>query len=344
MNNKTTKLNKINILTVISLAIFLVVIFYISGIVWIFETILTFIFYCFITFWIYILWKKIRKKDYLSFNNFIFYFLKRVLLWIYISVWIIGWLSYYFNEISPAWIPTYTISNWEKTVIFQAMSHIWSKNFYEKVKQNLIKAKKDWYVYFFEWVKGGNKENMQDFNKAIWIKFDKDLYKNFSKLYWVINQDNSIYYNLVNNLDFNIDLSIDEIMKYYKSSKIKNNKNNLLQNKDVVDVNKEIIKTLSQLNSKELKILRYVNQAMLNFMISSKKTQNLITNNFWNQKLFEVILNQRNKNLAKNIIDSKYKKIYITYWLLHFKWVFSLLQKNDPNWKITKTEYLYPIQ
>jgi hypothetical protein len=34
----------------------------------------------------------------------------------------------------------------------------------------------------------------------------------------------------------------------------------------------------------------------------------------------------------------------MTYWLLHFKWILELLQKNDPNWKIIKTKYLYPIK
>ncbi len=343
MNNKVNKNNILNIIFIILWIIFFSVIFYISWINWVLKSILIFIVYSIIAFIFYFLWKRIRKKEYLSFDKFIFYFFKKVLVWIYISIFIVWTLAYYSNEISPAAMPTYTISNWNKTVIFQTMSHIWSEDFYEQVRQNLIKAKKQWYVYYFEWVRDWSEKNKQAFNKAIWIKFDQNLYKNFSKLYWVVHQDNSIYFNLVNNLDFNVDLSIDEIMQYYKKPTMQNNKNTLLQNKEVIDVNAEIIKTLARLNEKELKILRYINQAILNFMISSEKTQNLITNNFWNTKLMSIILGKRNELLSEKIINSEHKKIFITYWLLHFRWVLELLKEDDKNWRIIKTNYLYPI-
>ena len=338
-------MNKKTIFNFIFGLIFLWTIYYISWLIWVLNSILTFIFYCFIAFWFYFFWKKLRKKEFLTFDKFINYFLSRVLIWIYISVFIIAGLSYYGNEKNPAPMPTYIISNWEKTIIFQAMSHIWSKEFYQKIKQDLIRAKKEWYIYFYEWVKDWTKENKEKFNKAIWIKFDKNLYKNFSKLYWVTQQDNSIYYNLVNNLDFNIDLTIDEIVEAYeKLWKNSQNKKSILQNDEIVDVNWEIIKTLSQLNEKELKILRYVNKAMLNLLIWNEKIQTTLTNNFTNKNLFKIILDKRNEVLSYEIINSKYNKIYITYWLLHFKWVLELLQKNDKNWKIIKTDYLYPIQ
>ena len=338
-------MNKKTIFNFIFGLIFLWTIYYISWLVWVLSSILTFIFYCFISFLFYFLWKKLRKKEYLSFDKFINYFLFKVLIGIYISIFIIAWLSYYSNEKNPAPMPTYTISNWEKTIIFQAMSHIWSKNFYEKIKQDLKKSKQDWYVYFYEEVKDWTPENKEKFNKAIWIKFDKDLYKNFSKLYWVIQQVNSIYLNLENNLDYNVDLTIDEIIQYYEELwEKKENKKSILQTKETIDVNWEIIKTLSQLNEKELKILRYVNKAMLNLLIWNEKIQTTLTNNFTNKNLFEIILDKRNEVLSNEIIDSKYNKIYITYWLLHFKWVFKLLQNQDKNWKIIKTDYLYPIQ
>ena len=232
----------------------------------------------------------------------------------------------------------YTISNWKKTVVFQEMSHIWSNNYYDKIKNNLIEYKKNSYVYFFEWVKPGTKENMTNFNKAIWIDFNKDLYKNFSKLYWVTFQDNSIYLNLVNDLDFNIDVSIDWIMEKYEKEP-KNREQPLSwilspSEGNIVDINSEILDTLTKLNDKQLNILRFVNKSILSALIKSDKAQELISDNFWNKKLFDIILDWRNKVLSDEIIDSKYNKIYITYWKLHFDWVLKLLQENDKNWKI----------
>lgn len=338
------KLSKKNIFYILFLILFFSILFYISWIISVLESILLLIIYSFIAYSLYYLWKSFRKKEKLDYINFLDYFLYKVSIWILISIILIWSFSYYENKISPAKMPTFTISNWEKTVIFQAMSHIWSNDFYEQIKKNLINAKKQWYVYFYEWVKGGNKKNEKDFNKAIWIKFNKELYKNFSKLYWVTHQDNSIYYNLVNNLDFNVDLNIDEIMKNYNKLEKKEENNNFLQKKEVVDANAEIIKTLSSLNKKELEILRYINKGLLNFIIASDTTKNLVMDNFANKDLFSVILDKRNENLSEKIINSKYNKIYITYWLLHFKWVFELLQKNDKNWKIIETKNLYPIK
>jgi len=47
-----------------------------------------------------------------------------------------------------------------------------------------------------------------------------------------------------------------------------------------IDASETIVETLTSLNERELKILIYVNQAILNFIIASDETQELITNNF----------------------------------------------------------------
>ena len=236
-------------------------------------------------------------------------------------------------------MPEYTISNGQKTVTFQAMSHIWTSEFYEQIKNNLIKYKNDWSVYFYEWVKPWTKENLNKFNNAIWIKFDPDLYENFSKLYWVTNQDQNSFIWLVNNLDFNVDLNMDQIIEEYEKNPSKNESNKL-----PMDANKEIVNSLAELNEKELNVLVYINQAILNFIIKIYNLKNIIKNNFWNKELFYVILHKRNEILANWIIESEYNKIYTTYWLLHFEWVLKLLQENDDNWKITKYNSSYPIQ
>ncbi len=334
MKNKT-------IITWILIIIILLWVFYINWIIWILEFILSISFYTIIFYFFHVIWAKIRKKEYMYSLDYIKLFLYRISILILVLIFIIWSLSYISNELYPAKMPEYTISNWDKEVKFQAMSHIWSTNFYKKVQNNIKTYKENWWVYFYEWVKPWTKENHNDFNKAIWITFDKDLYKNFSRLYWLTFQDNSLFLWLVNDKDYNVDIWLDQIMKLY------NNKSKSTENTNKqppIEASKEIIKTLSRLNEKELKILVYINQATLNFIIWSNETQEFLNNNFTNEKLFEVILDERNKVVANEIINTEYKKIYMTYWLLHFKWILELLQKNDPNWKIIETKYLYPIK
>jgi len=337
-----------NLIYYISIILIISISFYVSWFIWLSKLIFFIFIYWTIFYFFYIFYKKYKNPltplsgGKLNYKNYLINFIKKWSLSFVIIVLIIGLFWYYQNNYSPAKMTEYTISNWKKTVVFQEMAHIWSKNFYEKIKQNLINYKKDWFVYFFEWVKPGTSENMKKFNEAIWIDFNKDLYKNFSKLYWVDFQDNSIYYNLVNNLDFNVDVDIDWIMEEYEKGQTQGLP---LQKKcrgepcvhpdsEIIDINTEIINKLSELNEKELSVLRFVNKAILSALIKNDKAQSLISDNFANKALFKIILDWRNKILSDEIIKSKYSKIYITYWKLHFNWVLKLLQNNDKNWKI----------
>ena len=235
-------------------------------------------------------------------------------------------------------MPTYTLSNWEKTLIFQGMSHIGTPEFYKQVQDDIRSAKQDEYVLFYEWVRPGSKENEEKLNQAMWVKFDKDLYANFSKLYGVVNQDNDMFLNQVNNLDFNVDLSIDEVIEKYEEKDFEPK-----QNREVLDAGTEITKVLAELNERQLKILVYINQAILNTIIQSEGIREGILSLSGNSDIFSVILEDRNVFLVDKIQKSQYDKIYITYGLMHFSWVLELLKQQDSNWQITNTSYMTPI-
>lgn len=237
-------------------------------------------------------------------------------------------------------MPVYTLSDGSKTVVFQSMSHIWTRSFYDSVQANIRTAKENGYVLFFEGIKPGTDENMRKFNEAIWIEFDADLYKNFSKLYGVVAQDNNDFLWLVNDQDYNIDLSIDTVMEIYEWKKTEQTR----IPSQVIDASWEITKILAELNPKELSILVYLNQAILNTIIASSWIRDTILSAAGNTDLFDVILEDRNEYLVNEILESEFDKIVITYWLMHFEWVYDLLQQNDTKWSIVKTEYLYPIK
>ena len=331
-------MNKKETFTLIFVIILLSCTFYLSSIIWVIKLIFNLIIYSIIFYFFHVIWRKIRKKETLKFLEFFKVFLYKVSIFLVIITTMIWSFAIYQNKYSPAKMPKITLSNWDKTIIFQTMIHIATRSFYDKVANSIEQAKKQGFVYFFEWVKQGTEENMEDFNKALWIKLDENLYKNFSKLYWVTHQNKDDFIWLVNNKDFNIDLSIDEIMILYRE----------IENEEKAeipyDINKEIVETLSKINKRQLKLLVYINKSILNFIIKSDKAKNLINGNFWNKKLFEIILNKRNEKLVSEIINTHHKKIFITYWLLHFEWIFELLKEKDNNWKIVKEEFLYPIK
>jgi len=247
---------------------------------------------------------------------------------------------YYQNNISPAMMPQYTLTNGNQTIVFQTMSHIGSQQFYNTVQREIRSYKQQGYVLYFEWVGAGSEKNSQDFNTALWINFDAELYDNFSKLYGVVAQNNEDFLNIENNLDYNIDINIDEIMDIYRQTtalRSDETKSSFMQSSEVQDVNSLILEQLAWLSKSQLKVIRYINQSLLNFMIKQEKLRNMIVEKVANQDLFSVILDQRNAHVVSEIQARWDAKIFIIYGLMHFQWVFELLKTQDPNWEIIST-------
>ena len=127
--------------------------------------------------------------------------------------------------------------------------------------------------------------------------------------------------NIINTQDYNIDMNIDEIISEYESLKV--SKNIVKEYEPPIDINTEIINTLSELSSRQLEVLQFVNLTFLTTLTKNEEFLQSIQNSFWNQLLFEIILEWRNKVVIEKIINSEDKKIFATYWALHFDGIFT---------------------
>ncbi|MDD4151737.1 MAG: hypothetical protein PHR68_03925 [Candidatus Gracilibacteria bacterium] len=277
-----------------------------------------------------------------NFGKFSMNFVYRTSLFLIIFSIILGGFAFYQNKINPAMMPVYHITNGNKKIVFHAMSHIASPGFYNDVKDDISSLKNDNFVLFYEGVKPGKEESYDKFDKALGVKFDADLYVNMSKLYGLIKQDNSMFLGLLKNKDKNVDLSMDEIVKLYEKDKTLSGEKDDL--KMPVDANVLITELLSKLDDKQLSILRFINQSIMNTIIKNQNIQDSMASAIGNKTIMDTILGKRNTYLIKAIKEEKNKNIVITYGLLHFKGVFEELQKQDKNWKLEKTDYLQVIR
>lgn len=334
---------------IFSWAVFLLVLafnYYLSWTSWIIEFLFAVIFYWSIYYAFHIGWSYLTKKKFLIFQDFVPYFIYR--LWVFLAVsFVIFWsFVYYENHIDPAVLPEVTISNGKKTVVFQWMAHIWSNKFYSEIRNNIRYYKKLWFVLFYEWVKPWSKENMDKFDKLLWVKFDKTTYLNMSKLYNLRAQNNQEFLKVENDLDFNSDISIDEIISIYEKKywKVKNTDNWFWPSQEVLDVTKMVNETINSLSANQLSLLVQVQRSVMNFIIKRDDVRNTIIDSSGQKNLFDVILQDRNKSVVDNINKSERQKIYVLYWLMHFDWVFEGLQKSDPEWKFVSVRYFTPIE
>ena len=323
------------------LALFAIVLIYISGLPGLLSFIISLLFYGGIIYGAVFIYKKLRKQQVPKFKNVFTKFLVSAGTSLFLIIAIIWSFCYYQNEISPAEMPIYTLTNGEKILIFQWMSHIGTERFYEEVRNNIREAKNNGYVLYFEWVQPGTEENMEKFNKILGVKFDAELYENFSKLYWLVHQDNDSLLWLVNDEDYNVDLWIDAIIEIYRE---KYPEDVIDEDRELLAASTEITKLLATLNPRQLSILIYVNQAIINTIIKYDGLRQKILDISGSSNIFDVILNNRNIHLVNEISESPHEKIFTTYGLMHYSWVLEELQKRDNNWKLIETQYLYPIQ
>lgn len=317
--------------------------YYLNQVAWILEFTLWIISYSFIFYLFHIIWRKIRKNEVLIFSVFLQKFLLSISSVLVITTLLFGYFWYYQTVLHPLTLQQHTISNWEKTLVFQEMIHIWNENYYKSIANELSDYKNKGYVYYFEWVRKWTQENMDKFNQALWIEFDEDLYKNLAATYWLIEQDKGMFLNLVNNKDINVDQDINEIIQQYETLKIEKNIEDVTPNKPI-NVNKDIVTLLAELEWRELQLLQFINKSMLTLLIKNEEALSAIHENFWNQELLEIILEWRNVTVADKIINSGDKLIFATYWALHYDWILELLQENDPSWKVTESKIFYPFQ
>lgn len=224
------------------------------------------------------------------------------------------------------------------------MSHIASDKFYLSVQKNISKSLSDGFILYFEGVRPGSPENMEAFNEALGIDFSPTLYDNFSKLYGLSSQDNDMFLWLGPQRDKNIDLDIDTIMELYREKKnTSDTKNNLWEVAQIVDIEEEFVTLLSVLKPRELKVLQYLNQWMLNFFMKQETLQALLLEQAGSD-IFSVILRDRDEFIARSITESPEKKIFALYGKLHFEGVLKALQEDNPRWKIESVEYMQVIR
>ncbi len=218
------------------------------------------------------------------------------------------------------------------------MSHIASEVFYQQVQDNIRNAKNAGYVLFYEWVTEGTPENNAKFREVLWLDISPELYTNLSKLYGISAQNNADFLWIVNNKDFNIDISIDEVIEIYEQKFWPIVLDTSAEQQDIPNVNDDVVSLLASLNSRELTMVRHINQAILNFMMKHDALRDSMVKNFGKADIFWVILDDRNEHIVNGIHTSDERHIYVMYGLMHFEWIYELLLQDNSGWKIMNTQ------
>lgn len=80
---------------------------------------------------------------------------------VFLLPWILFGIIEFTNTHAPATLPRITITNGDKTVIFQSMMHIASPEFYTDIEADMRQLANEDYIFLYEGVKADSPESLE---------------------------------------------------------------------------------------------------------------------------------------------------------------------------------------
>lgn len=288
---------------------------------------------------------KIVSKEVLAFLK-ITIFLVSIIYLIPMTIY-----AYTKGGVSTSSMNTYTLTNGQKTVVFQSMNHIGLRSFYKEVGEEMTYYRNKGYRIFFEGIGSTGFKPLRkadvgyeaavakynsyyDINKRILDNMENEsIYKNSKYTYQGIELGRYMAYD-----DEYADLSYSAL---FDLADKKAKENNI--SKEALDNYKEMDLSYSSSTN------RLLNNEMLFIYMQNLRDYPLFT--FLDKylmpvanKIFpeysltlDVSIAARDQNLIKHILDEPENFIYLTYGDAHFKGFFDNLKAIDANWKIVST-------
>ncbi|MDR2296749.1 MAG: hypothetical protein LBE30_00185 [Comamonas sp.] len=259
---------------------------------------------------------------------------------------------YYFSAVTqlrPALVPQVSLTNGDKTIVFQGMQHVGIERFYKSVVYDIEEALSRGDVIFYEGVRPSNPE------ADAWLNNIMTGGKDLSESYKVLGNlcglkfQNDYFLLLGRDAQANpkshvvADVSTLDLKHEYERL--------LATDKSFVaamaarsksdPTSPERIESLVRFLDKGTKAQRamagIVCRGFMTISMQSEKAANP-------EPLERVILDFRNKVLADKLLSEPNKHIFVTYGSNHLHGVLSLLQKNDPKWHVASVKWMRTIE
>jgi len=255
----------------------------------------------------------------------------------------------------PTAVPLATLSNGQKTVVFQGMQHIGSEDFYKSVVFDLEQALTDGYTLFYEGVMpvDGRPDLTTWFNETL-RGSKQDLSAGYKQMaeqcglsfqlnyFDPIKADMAIHPSRHITADANfleMKTEYDRLMRegpgFAAAMAAKAAKAKKAQ-PGSGDPFGGALEYLAQATPEQKKLAGIVCRGVLAMAVSGALGEE-------KDPASRVILDFRNKTLARFVADSQSDKIYITYGAAHFPGFFAELQKRDPAFTLRSVKGVRPM-
>jgi hypothetical protein len=265
------------------------------------------------------------------------------------------WSLAFFVQGGPTAVPLATLSNGKKTVVFQGMQHVGSEDFYKSVVFDLQQALTDGYTLFYEGVMPvpGRPDLTDWFNQTL-RGTKQDLSASYAQmaeqcgLSFQLNYFDAIKADMALHPSRHItaDASFLEMKTEYerllreepgfaaamaaKATKARK------EESELGDPFGGILGFMTHATPEQRKLVGIICRGVLGMAISGALGEE-------NDPAKRVILDYRNRTLARFVTDSPHDKIYITYGAAHFPGFLAELQKRDPAFVLRSVKGVRPM-
>jgi len=263
------------------------------------------------------------------------------------------WYLAFWVQTGPTAVPLATLSNGQKTVVFQGMQHVASEDFYKSVVFDLEQALVDGYTLFYEGVQSvpDRPDLTEWFNKTL-RGTDTDLSAGYVKLadgcglkfqltyFAPLLADQPIHPSR----HLTADVSFLEMKTEYErlmredpafASAIAARATQA-KKKAGDDPMMAVLEAMSSATPDQKRLIGIVCRGVLGMAVSGVIGDK-------DDPTGRIILDFRNRALARFVAESKSNKIYITYGAAHFPGFLAELQKLDPKFGIRSVRGVRPM-
>ncbi len=244
---------------------------------------------------------------------------------------LILWIGVFLSNTYPWALSKITLSNGEKTIIYYQMSHIATKQYYDKIQSELINYAGSGYVLYLEGVLPGTKENQAKLEQALGMKISSGTYEEIATLMGMASQDDSLYSGIASWSLIHADLSVDDIVMHISTGS--------LRSESPVDISAELdlAGTGERNRSAVAYVFRWILNATLRYSLSSDGMLEVL-----GPETMSALLDKRNQKVVDTYFEKNTKDSIFLYGALHFDGIYSILKSKDPRWEVQSYEPMYP--
>lgn len=291
-------------------------------------------------------------------RSFAICWIRSTVAWVFVLCIVVAAPIYYLatiTEVEPVLKPQATLTNGQKTVVFQGMQHIGSENFYKAVIYDIEKAIADGYVIYYEGVQTATPESQEFFSKLTAALTAG--HTNLSSAYKAMAEACGLKFQ-------------SDYFTLLEADKKEHPERHVIADVDAIELKQEYERLMrtdpafANQHADDFKELsgddstRSMAQAvtwMESGSESQKKLAGVVCRGYMTLALTSegtktpgnfapIILDFRNRALARRIIGDPRDKIFIIYGSQHLSGVFDLLKQQDPKWTVATVKWMRTIE